>query len=100
MGFCCVLTFCVSRQVHFLYQFSLKFFLEIFQCVLYENAKLNAVKDPQARLRVLVSDLFQVSCFGKCNVGKVTAHACEVRESNAGLISKMASRNPICLAKV
>ncbi|XP_074612492.1 cytoplasmic dynein 1 heavy chain 1-like isoform X2 [Acropora palmata] len=46
--------------VHFLYQFSLQFFLDIFQCVLYENPKLKGMKDPQQRLKVLSSDLFQV----------------------------------------
>ncbi|CAH3116472.1 unnamed protein product [Pocillopora meandrina] len=46
--------------VHFLYQFSLQFFLDIFQCVLYENPKLQGMKDPQQRLKVLSSDLFQV----------------------------------------
>lgn len=48
-------------QVHFLYQFSLQFFLDIFQCVLYENPKLKSMKDPQQRLKVLCSDLFQVN---------------------------------------
>lgn len=47
--------------MHFLYQFSLQFFLEIFQCVLYENPKLKGMKDPQQRLKVLSGDLFQVS---------------------------------------
>lgn len=50
-----------SLQVHFLYQFSLQFFLDIFQCVLYENPKLKNLKDPQQRLKVLSSDLFQVN---------------------------------------
>ena len=48
-------------QVHFLYQFSLQFFLDIFQCVLYENPKLKSLKDPQQRLKVLCSDVFQVN---------------------------------------
>ncbi|KAJ7386556.1 Cytoplasmic dynein 1 heavy chain 1 [Desmophyllum pertusum] len=46
--------------VHFLYQFSLQFFLDIFQCVLYENPKLKGMKDPQQRLKVLSGDLFQI----------------------------------------
>lgn len=61
-----------TLQVHFLYQFSLQFFLDIFQCVLYENPKLKNMKDPQQRLKVLSSDLFQVNksditnCFAAC----------------------------------
>ncbi|KAK3755600.1 hypothetical protein QZH41_017589, partial [Actinostola sp. cb2023] len=46
--------------VHFLYQYSLQFFLDIFQCVLYNNPHLNAIKDPASRLKVLTSDLFQI----------------------------------------
>jgi len=45
-------------QIHFLYRFSLKFFLEIFNGVLHHNPNLVNIKDPQMRLRVLQSDLF------------------------------------------
>jgi dynein heavy chain 1 len=47
--------------VHFLYQYSLQFFLEIFHAVLSNNAKLAKVKEYAARLSVVTADLFQVS---------------------------------------
>ena len=48
-------------QIHFLYQYSLKFFLDIFESVLNENPHLKDVKDPAVRLKILTEDLFQVS---------------------------------------
>jgi len=45
-------------QIHFLYRFSLKFFLEIFNGVLHHNPNLANVKEPAQRLQVLQSDLF------------------------------------------
>ena len=48
-------------QIHFLYQYSLKFFLDIFESVLIGNPHLKDVKDPAARLKILTEDLFQVS---------------------------------------
>ena len=46
--------------VHFMYQFALKFFLEIFQSVLYNNDKLKDKKDPIVRLNILIDSLSQV----------------------------------------
>lgn len=62
------------HAVHFMYQFALKFFLEIFQSVLYDNAKLKDLKDPVARLGVLMESLSQVfvifcCVFNICNLG-------------------------------
>ena len=48
------------NTIHFLYQYALKFFLEIFQAILSNNPKLNDVKDPAARLNILMESLFQV----------------------------------------
>jgi len=45
--------------IHFLYQFALKFFLEIFQSILYNNEQLKDKKDPLVRLNVLTECLFQ-----------------------------------------
>lgn len=42
---------------HF-YQFSLRFFLEIFESVLLKNPSLATVRDPQERLQILRRDLF------------------------------------------
>jgi len=47
------------HMVHFLYQYSLKFFLEIFQFILYENKNLDDKKDHMVRLKILTDDLFQ-----------------------------------------
>ncbi|XP_053373809.1 cytoplasmic dynein 1 heavy chain 1-like isoform X4 [Mercenaria mercenaria] len=46
------------KQVHFLYQYSLQFFLEIFHSVL-ASPKLNGVKEYGTRLSVITSELFQ-----------------------------------------
>jgi dynein heavy chain 1 len=47
-------------QVHFLYQFSLRFFLDIFYDLLTNNPRLEGVKDPVERLSILTNDMFQV----------------------------------------
>ncbi|XP_013402014.1 cytoplasmic dynein 1 heavy chain 1-like isoform X1 [Lingula anatina] len=49
------------NQVHYLYQFSLHFFLDIFSAVLHDNSKLDSVKDYTKRLEVITNDLFQVT---------------------------------------
>ncbi|XP_078314970.1 cytoplasmic dynein 1 heavy chain 1-like isoform X1 [Crassostrea virginica] len=46
------------QQVHFLYQYSLQLFLEIFHSVLQSN-KLNGVKEYAARLSIITNELFQ-----------------------------------------
>ncbi|XP_069694728.1 dynein heavy chain, cytoplasmic isoform X3 [Periplaneta americana] len=50
------------NQIHFLYQYSLKFFLDIFSSVLYSNPKLGNVTDYGARLAIITRDLFGV-CY-------------------------------------
>jgi len=52
------------NQIHFLYQYSLKFFLDIFSSVLYSNKKLSGVTDYGARLAIITRDLFGVSTVG------------------------------------
>lgn len=47
------------QQVHFLYQYSLQFFLDIFHSVLYNNSHLTGVKEYGSRLAITTSDLFQ-----------------------------------------
>lgn len=63
--------------MHFLYQYSLHFFLDTYHTVLYENANLKNISDHSQRLAVITKDLFQVynitpmnkGCFGggECN---------------------------------
>ncbi|XP_078590507.1 cytoplasmic dynein 1 heavy chain 1-like isoform X1 [Branchiostoma floridae x Branchiostoma japonicum] len=50
-----------THQIHFLYQYSLQFFLDIYHAVLYENSHLQGVTDYMARLNVIIKDLFQES---------------------------------------
>ena len=45
-------------QVHFLYQLSLRFFLEAFRGLLLRNANLEGVEDREERLTILTRDLF------------------------------------------
>lgn len=54
------------NQIHFLYQYSLKMFLDMFSSVLYSNPRLESVTDYQARLNIITEDLFGVSI--KCEV--------------------------------
>ncbi|CAG10419.1 unnamed protein product, partial [Tetraodon nigroviridis] len=48
------------NQMHFLYQYSLHFFLDTYHTVLYENPNLKSISDHSQRLAVLTKDLFQV----------------------------------------
>ncbi|XP_040576126.1 dynein heavy chain, cytoplasmic [Lepeophtheirus salmonis] len=50
------------HQIHFLYQYSLQFFLDIFHNVLVNNPALNSVTDYSQRLSIITSQLFE-SCF-------------------------------------
>ncbi|BGP45295.1 dynein heavy chain [Rhodotorula kratochvilovae] len=57
----CSNVFFVLDELHLLnhfYQFSLRFFLDIFDFVLLHNPSLKGVVDPHARLRILLDDLF------------------------------------------
>lgn len=49
------------KQIHFLYQYSLQFFLDIYHNVLYENPNLKGVTDHTQRLCIITKDLFQVA---------------------------------------
>ncbi|KAM9294157.1 cytoplasmic dynein 1 heavy chain 1 [Gastrophryne carolinensis] len=49
------------KQIHFLYQYSLQFFLDIYHTVLYENANLKSTTDHTQRLAAITKDLFQVA---------------------------------------
>ena len=59
-------------QVHFLYQYSLHFFLDIFHSVLYNNIRLKEVSDYGQRLSIVTSDLFQVVY---CRVARGMLHS-------------------------
>lgn len=48
------------HQVHFLYQYALQFFLDIYNDVLTNNTHLTGVLDNSARLSIITLDLFQI----------------------------------------
>jgi dynein heavy chain 1 len=50
------------NQVHFLYQYSLQMFLDMFSSVLMSNPHLDNISDYQARLNIITTDLFSV-CY-------------------------------------
>lgn len=60
------------NQVHFLYQYSLKMFLDIFSTVLYENTKLKGRTDYSERLDIITRDLFRV-CYERVARGMLHA---------------------------
>uniref|UniRef100_A0A8C4QZM3 Uncharacterized protein n=1 Tax=Eptatretus burgeri TaxID=7764 RepID=A0A8C4QZM3_EPTBU len=47
------------NQIHFLYQYALQFFLDVYHAVLYENPRLQGLTDHTQRLNTLTKDLFQ-----------------------------------------
>lgn len=49
------------NQVHFLYQYSLQMFLDMFSSVLLSNPHLEGISEYQARLNIITKDLFTVS---------------------------------------
>lgn len=51
------------HQVHFLYQYSLHFFLDVFTDVLSNNPNIKDHTDYTRRLSIITNDLFQVCCF-------------------------------------
>lgn len=67
----CSAVFAVLDQLHFLnhfYQFSLRYFLDIFQSVLHDNKRLASETDHNARRDIIVKDLF-VNTFKRTALG-------------------------------
>ncbi|VDP01524.1 unnamed protein product [Soboliphyme baturini] len=62
-NYCASVYFALEQlnQIHFLYQYSLKFFLEIFASVLNNNPHLTGVTDYAKRLSIITDDMFQVA---------------------------------------
>ncbi|CAH0551344.1 unnamed protein product [Brassicogethes aeneus] len=58
------------NQVHFLYQYSLKMFLDMFSTVLLSNPQLDGVSDYQQRLNIITRDLLQV-CYERVARGMI-----------------------------
>ena len=53
----------ILNQMHSLYQYSLHYFLEIFNTVLTTNSNLKDVKDSQQRLKIISKDLFYLAYY-------------------------------------
>jgi dynein heavy chain 1 len=53
----------VFNQIHTLYQYSLQYFLEIFNTVLTNNSHLKDIKDSAQRLSIISTDLFYLTYY-------------------------------------
>jgi dynein heavy chain 1, cytosolic len=51
----------VLSQIYSLYQYSLQYFLEIFNTVLTQNSNLKEIKNPRQRLKIIARDLFYLT---------------------------------------
>jgi dynein heavy chain 1 len=69
----CSAVFAVLEQLHHInhfYQFSLQYFVDIFNSVLYENKRLAQEKDHSARVQIIVRDLF-INTYKRTSLGLV-----------------------------
>lgn len=69
----CSAVFAVLEQLHHInhfYQFSLQYFVDIFNSVLYENKRLAQEKDHSARVQIIVKDLF-INTYKRTSLGLV-----------------------------
>ena len=56
------------HQIHFLYQFSLKFFLDIYHSLLVNDPALEEMKDPAQRLAAITGNLYS-TCYERVSRG-------------------------------
>ncbi|KAJ5148038.1 hypothetical protein N7526_001390 [Penicillium atrosanguineum] len=69
----CSAVFAVLEQLHHInhfYQFSLQYFVDIFNSVLYQNKRLAQEKDHSARVQIIIRDLF-ITTFQRTSLGLV-----------------------------
>ncbi|KAJ5177895.1 Dynein heavy chain domain-2 [Penicillium coprophilum] len=69
----CSAVFAVLEQLHHInhfYQFSLQYFVDIFNSVLYQNKRLAQEKDYSARVQIIVRDLF-INTYQRTSLGLV-----------------------------
>lgn len=69
----CSAVFAVLEQLHHInhfYQFSLQYFVDIFNSVLYENKRLAQEKDHSARVQIIIRDLF-INTYQRTSLGLV-----------------------------
>lgn len=70
---CCSAVFAVLEQLHHInhfYQFSLQYFIDIFNTVLYQNQRLSQQRDHSARVQIILRDLF-VTTYQRTSLGLV-----------------------------
>ncbi|KAJ6144523.1 hypothetical protein N7470_008418 [Penicillium chermesinum] len=69
----CSAVFAVLEQLHHInhfYQFSLQYFVDIFNAVLYQNKRLQQEKDHSARIQIIIRDLFIIT-YQRTSLGLV-----------------------------
>ncbi|KAJ5973393.1 hypothetical protein N7481_010603 [Penicillium waksmanii] len=69
----CSAVFAVLEQLHHInhfYQFSLQYFVDIFNSVLYQNKRLAQEKDHSARVQIIIRDLF-ITTYQRTSLGLV-----------------------------
>jgi dynein heavy chain 1 len=69
----CSAVFAVLEQLHHInhfYQFSLQYFVDIFNSVLYQNKRLAQEKDHSARVQIIIKDLF-IMAYQRTSLGLV-----------------------------
>jgi dynein heavy chain 1 len=69
----CSAVFAVLEQLHHInhfYQFSLQYFVDIFNSVLYQNKRLAQEKDHSARVQIIIRDLF-INTYQRTSLGLV-----------------------------
>ena len=69
----CSAVFAVLEQLHHInhfYQFSLQYFVDIFNSVLYQNKRLAQEKDHSARVQIIIRDLF-VTTYHRTSLGLI-----------------------------
>ena len=70
---CCSAVFSVLEQLHHInhfYQFSLQYFVDIFNSVLYQNKRLSQEKDHTSRVETILRDLF-VTTYQRTSLGLI-----------------------------
>ncbi|KKK13667.1 dynein heavy chain [Aspergillus rambellii] len=69
----CSAVFAVLEQLHHInhfYQFSLQYFVDIFNSVLYQNKRLAQEKDHSARVQIILRDLF-ITTYQRTSLGLI-----------------------------
>ncbi|CAG8880265.1 unnamed protein product [Penicillium salamii] len=69
----CSAVFAVLEQLHHInhfYQFSLQYFVDIFNSVLYQNKRLAQEKDHSARVQIIIRDLF-INTYQRTSLGLI-----------------------------